>query len=89
MISLQRSIWLRAEFPVQRIRTRFFIVLGTATWREATRSGSCRANKGTDDLASDPIAYLGQVAVVGVVATVKAGQGFTIVDRREYWCCAS
>jgi hypothetical protein len=33
-----------------------------------------------DDLASDPSAYLGQVAVVGVVAAVEAGQGFTIVD---------
>src|SRR5258708_39439725 len=35
-----------------------------------------------NDLASDPSAYLGQVAVVGVVAAVKAGQGFTIVDKR-------
>ena len=40
-----------------------------------------------NDLASDPIAYLGQVAVVGVVAAVKAGQGFTIVDKREYAAC--
>ena len=40
-----------------------------------------------DDLASDPSAYLGQVAVVGVVAAVKAGQGFTIVDKREYADC--
>ena len=35
-------------------------------------------------MALDPSAYLGQVAVVGVVAAVKAGQGFTIVDKREY-----
>ena len=40
-----------------------------------------------DDLASNPVAYLGQVAVVGVVAAVKAGQGFTIVDKREYAAC--
>jgi hypothetical protein len=40
-----------------------------------------------DDLASDPVAYLGSVAVVGVVAAVKAGQGFTIVDKREYAAC--
>lgn len=33
------------------------------------------------------MAYLGQVAVVGVVAAVKAGQGFTIVDQREYADC--
>lgn len=40
-----------------------------------------------NDLAADPSAYLGQVAVVGVVAAVKAGQGFTIVDKREYAAC--
>jgi starvation-inducible outer membrane lipoprotein len=40
-----------------------------------------------NDLAADPSAYLGQVAVIGVVAAVKAGQGFTIVDKREYADC--
>jgi hypothetical protein len=40
-----------------------------------------------NDLAADPSAYLGQVAVIGVVAAVKAGQGFTIVDKREYAAC--
>jgi hypothetical protein len=40
-----------------------------------------------NDLAADPSAYLGQVAVIGVVAVVKAGQGFTLVDKREYAAC--
>jgi hypothetical protein len=40
-----------------------------------------------NDLASDPSAYLGQLAVIGVVAAVKGGQGFTIVDKREYAAC--
>jgi hypothetical protein len=40
-----------------------------------------------DDLAADPVAHLGEVAVVGVVAAVKAGQGFTIVDKREFAAC--
>jgi hypothetical protein len=40
-----------------------------------------------NDLASDPVAHLGEVAVVGVVAAVKAGQGFIIVDKREYAAC--
>jgi len=40
-----------------------------------------------NDLAANPSAYLGQVAVIGVVAAVKAGQGFTIVDKREYADC--
>jgi len=53
---------------------------------DAISSASSRATT-VDDLASDPVAYLGQVAVVGVVAAVKAGQGFTIVDQREYADC--
>jgi hypothetical protein len=52
-------------------------------------SASPASNPATtvNDLASDPSAYLGQVAVVGVVAAVKVGQGFTIVDQREYAAC--
>jgi hypothetical protein len=40
-----------------------------------------------NDLASDPSTYLGQVSVIGVVAAVNSGQGFTIVDNREYAAC--
>jgi hypothetical protein len=49
----------------------------------AASSGATTVN----DLAANPSAYLGQVAVIGVVAAVKAGQGFTIVDKREYADC--
>jgi hypothetical protein len=40
-----------------------------------------------NDLAANPSTYLGQVSIIGVVAVVKAGQGFTIVDKREYAAC--
>ena len=53
---------------------------------DSTSPASSRATT-VNDLASDPTAYLGQVAVIGVVAAVKAGQGFTIVDKREYAAC--
>ena len=53
---------------------------------DSTSPASGRATT-VDDLASNPSAHLGQVAVVGVVAAVKAGQGFTIVDQREYADC--
>jgi len=53
---------------------------------DSTSPASSRATT-VNDLASDPSAYLGQVAVVGVVAAVKAGQGFTIIDKREYAAC--
>ncbi len=57
--------------------------------QQANDSTSLTSGRATtvNDLASDPSAYLGQVAVVGVVAAVKAGQGFTIVDKREYAAC--
>jgi hypothetical protein len=53
---------------------------------DSTSPASGRATT-VNDLASNPSAHLGQVAVVGVVAAVKAGQGFTIVDQREYADC--
>jgi hypothetical protein len=53
---------------------------------DSTSPGSGGATT-VNDLAANPSAYLGQVAVIGVVAAVKAGQGFTIVDKREYADC--
>ena len=53
---------------------------------DSTSRPSSRATT-VNDLTADPSAYLGQVAVVGVVAAVEAGQGFTIVDKGEYAAC--
>jgi len=65
------------------------ILATCAVAQQATDSTSPASSGATkvNDLAADPSAYLGQVAVVGVVAAVKAGQGFTIVDNREYAAC--
>ena len=65
------------------------ILATCAVAQQATDSTSPASSGATtvNDLAADPSAYLGQVAVVGVVAAVKAGQGFTIVDKREYAAC--
>jgi hypothetical protein len=67
----------------------FGIVATCADAQQAIDSTSPASSGATtvNDLASDPSAYLGQVAVIGVVAAVKAGQGFTIVDKREYAAC--
>ena len=67
----------------------FGIVATCADAQQAIDSTSPASTGATtvNDLASDPSAYLGQVAVIGVVAAVKAGQGFTIVDKREYAAC--
>ena len=40
-----------------------------------------------NDFAGKPGEYLGQVELIGVVAAVSQGQGFVLVDRREYADC--
>ena len=40
-----------------------------------------------NDLAGKPDEHLGQVQLIGVVAAVSQGQGFVLVDRREYADC--
>ena len=39
------------------------------------------------DLAGKPGEHLGQVQLIGVVAAVSQGQGFVLVDKREYADC--
>jgi hypothetical protein len=65
-------------------------ILATCADAQQAIDSTSPASSGTttvNDLAANPSAYLGQVAVIGIVATVKAGQGFTIVDQREYADC--
>ena len=40
-----------------------------------------------NDFAGKPGEHLGQVELIGVVAAVSQGQGFVLVDRREYADC--
>jgi hypothetical protein len=40
-----------------------------------------------NDLAAKPAEHLGQVRLVGVVAGVSQGNGFVLVDTREYADC--
>jgi hypothetical protein len=40
-----------------------------------------------NDLAGKPGEYLGKVQLIGVVAAVSQGQGFVLVDKREYADC--
>jgi hypothetical protein len=40
-----------------------------------------------NDLAGKPGEHLGQVQLIGVVAAISQGQGFVLVDKREYADC--
>jgi hypothetical protein len=65
------------------------ILAPSAQGQQAIDSASPGSSGATtvNDLAAKPSDYLGQVAVIGVVAAVKAGKGFTLVDKREYVAC--
>ena len=69
---------LMIAFAVARVRADDAVNLASSTSVRATT---------VNDMVSNPSAYLGQIKVVGVVAAVKTGQGFTIVDKREYAAC--
>ena len=51
--------------------------------QQLTPDGAVTVN----DLASKPGEHLGQVQLIGVVAVVSQGQGFVLVDQREYADC--
>ena len=40
-----------------------------------------------NDLAAKPAEHLGEIQLVGVVAAVSQGNGFVLVDKREYADC--
>src|ERR1700758_3067309 len=51
--------------------------------QQQTAAGTVTVN----DLASKPDEHLGPVQLVGVVAAVSQGEGFVLVDKREYADC--
>jgi hypothetical protein len=51
--------------------------------QQQTPTGTVTVN----DLANKPNEHLGQVQLVGVVAAVSQGEGFVLVDKREYADC--
>jgi hypothetical protein len=51
--------------------------------QQRTPEGAVTVN----DLAGKPGEHLGQVQLIGVVAAVSQGQGFVLVDKREYVNC--
>jgi hypothetical protein len=51
--------------------------------QQLTPAGAVSVN----DLAGKPGEHLGQVQLIGVVAVVSPGQGFVLVDKREYADC--
>jgi hypothetical protein len=51
--------------------------------QQRTPEGAVSVN----DLAGKSGEYLGQVQLIGVVAAVSQGQGFVLVDKREYADC--
>ena len=51
------------------------------------QQGTPEVTMTVNDLAGKPGEHLGQVRLIGVVAAVSQGQGFLLVDKREYADC--
>jgi hypothetical protein len=56
---------------------------GVRAQEQLTPEGAVTVN----DLAGKPGEHLGQVQLIGVVGAVSQGQGFVLVDKREYADC--
>jgi hypothetical protein len=66
------------------------ITLNTVGVRAQDHQRQQRTPDGTlsvNDLAGKPDEHLGQVQLTGVVAAISEGQGFVLVDKREYAEC--
>ena len=66
-----------------------FVMIGTneAAAQSAQASKSEQKSVSVNELAGNPSAHMGSVTLTGVVGTVTAGKGFTVVDTREYRAC--
>lgn len=53
--------------------------------QDQPQSGGAVLN--VNDLAAKPAEHLGQVQLIGVVAAVSEGNGFVLIDKREYADC--
>lgn len=64
-----------------------FSLLAQGVKGQDHESDSGGAILNVNDLAAKPAEHLGQVQLVGVVAAISQGNGFVLVDKREYAEC--
>ena len=63
------------------------VALGVRAQDQQRQQRTPQGAVSVNDLAGKPAEHLGQVRLIGVVATVSQGQGFLLVDKREYADC--
>jgi hypothetical protein len=78
-----RSIWPGALLAVAITLVAGGVKAQDQQRQQRTAEGAVSVN----DLAGKPGEHLGQVQLIGVVAAVSQGQGFVLVDKREYADC--
>jgi len=64
-----------------------FVLVTAVAEAQDSRPQTAAGTVTVSDLAAKPGEYLGPVQLVGVVAAVSEGQGFVLVDPREYAAC--
>jgi hypothetical protein len=67
--------------------TILFSLFALGVYGQDNQSESAGAVLSVNDLAAKATQHLGDVRLVGVVAAVSQGSGFTLVDKREYADC--
>ena len=79
---------MKKYFVVQALTALLLTIsMNDAAAQSAQPSKSEQKSVSVNELAGNPSAYMGSVTVIGVVGTVTAGKGFTLVDTREYRAC--
>ena len=76
------------KWPGALLAVAITVVAGDVTAQDQQRQQRTPEGVVTvNDLAGKPGEHLGQVQLIGVVAAVSQGQGFVLVDKREYADC--
>jgi hypothetical protein len=79
------NMTMKNKWPRALLAVAITLVAGglKAQDQQRTPDGAVTVN----DLAGKPGEHLGQIQLIGVVAAVSLGQGFVLVDKREYADC--
>ena len=82
------NMTIKSKWPDALLAVAIALVAGGVSAQDRQRQQRTPESAvSVDDLAGKPGEHLGQVQLIGVVAAVSQGQGFVLVDKREYTDC--
>jgi hypothetical protein len=82
------NMTVKSKLPGALLAVAITLVAGRVSAQDQRRQQrTLEGMVNVNDLARKPGEHLGQVQLIGVVAAVSQGEGFVLVDRREYADC--